>query len=88
MAVREDRFGPESCSSQGHLPNHSVPDSVPARTGPLPGGLRKFFVLNNLSRAGDGIRTRDIQLGKLVLYQLSYTREVLDFTGLGKASKS
>jgi hypothetical protein len=25
-------------------------------------------------RAGDGIRTRDIQLGKLVLYQLSYTR--------------
>ena len=26
-------------------------------------------------KAGDGIRTRDIQLGKLVLYQLSYTRE-------------
>ena len=26
-------------------------------------------------RAGDGIRTRDIQLGKLVLYQLSYTRK-------------
>jgi hypothetical protein len=25
-------------------------------------------------RAGDGARTRDIQLGKLVLYQLSYTR--------------
>ena len=24
--------------------------------------------------AGDGIRTRDIQLGKLTLYQLSYTR--------------
>ena len=26
------------------------------------------------SRATDGIRTRDIQLGKLVLYQLSYRR--------------
>ena len=24
--------------------------------------------------AGDGIRTRDIQLGRLELYQLSYTR--------------
>ena len=24
--------------------------------------------------AGDGIRTRDLKLGKLVLYQLSYTR--------------
>jgi len=27
-----------------------------------------------LNGAGDGIRTRDIQLGKLTLYQLSYTR--------------
>ena len=26
--------------------------------------------------AGDGVRTRDIQLGKLALYQLSYTRTV------------
>ena len=26
-------------------------------------------------RAGDGIRTRDIQLGKLMLYQLSYSRD-------------
>ena len=25
-------------------------------------------------RAGDGVRTRDIQLGKLTLYQLSYAR--------------
>ena len=24
--------------------------------------------------AGDGVRTRDPELGKLVLYQLSYTR--------------
>src|SRR5262245_29803600 len=27
-----------------------------------------------LSTAGDGIRTRNIQLGRLELYQLSYTR--------------
>ena len=34
--------------------------------------------VNGLStRAGDGTRTRDIQLGKLVLYQLSYSRKVL-----------
>ena len=26
------------------------------------------------SGAGDGVRTRDPELGKLVLYQLSYTR--------------
>ncbi len=26
------------------------------------------------SGAGDGVRTRDIQLGKLTLYQLSYAR--------------
>ena len=27
--------------------------------------------------AGDGIRTRDIDLGKVALYQLSYSRETL-----------
>src|SRR6476620_11399566 len=27
--------------------------------------------------AGDGIRTRDINLGKVALYQLSYSRELL-----------
>ena len=30
-----------------------------------------------LQGAGDGVRTHDIQLGKLALYQLSYTRGVL-----------
>ena len=28
-------------------------------------------------RAGDGTRTRDIKLGRLALYQLSYSRVVL-----------
>src|SRR5689334_2098448 len=35
------------------------------------------------NRAGDGIRTRDTELGKLVLYQLSYARPArVDLTGL------
>ncbi len=34
-----------------------------------PSFLRGFF------EAGDGIRTRDPDLGKVVLYQLSYSRE-------------
>ena len=29
------------------------------------------------SGAGDRIRTRDVQLGRLTLYQLSYSRDVL-----------
>jgi hypothetical protein len=32
-----------------------------------------------LSGAGDGIRTRDIDLGKVALYQLSYSRPIQDF---------
>ena len=36
--------------------------------------------------AGDGIRTRDIQLGRLELYQLSYTRDVPRFEWRGKDS--
>jgi hypothetical protein len=32
---------------------------------------REFFE----NGAGDGIRTRDINLGKVALYQLSYSRE-------------
>ena len=31
------------------------------------------------SRAGDEVRTRDIQLGKLTLYQLSYARKKRHF---------
>ena len=30
--------------------------------------------------AGDGIRTRDINLGKVALYQLSYSREPVEGT--------
>jgi hypothetical protein len=37
-------------------------------------------VARNLrQRADDGLRTRDLQLGKLALYQLSYVRAGWDF---------
>jgi hypothetical protein len=45
---------------------------VSPMTGP---GL--LFVRVNL-KAGDGARTRDLELGKLTLYQLSYAREIRD----------
>jgi hypothetical protein len=32
-------------------------------------------VSRGLAKADDGVRTRDPQLGKLMLYQLSYVRE-------------
>ena len=31
-------------------------------------------MLTSYKRADDGLRTRDLQLGKLALYQLSYVR--------------
>ena len=43
----------------------------------LPAGLRRGGALPPEGRkvgAGNGVRTRDIQLGKLTLYQLSYAR--------------
>jgi hypothetical protein len=36
--------------------------------------MRKSFEVSDLQTAGDETRTRDIFLGKEVLYQLSYTR--------------
>ena len=35
----------------------------------------------DLARADDGDRTRDPQLGKLMLYQLSYVRVALKIAG-------
>ena len=37
-------------------------------------GVRPILILNIISGAGNGNRTRDTKLGKLVLYQLSYAR--------------
>src|ERR687895_1523331 len=39
------------------------------------------------SRAGNGTRTRDPNLGKVVLYQLSYSREADDFSVLPIAAQ-
>src|SRR5438552_16460863 len=36
--------------------------------------VRSCFLAPLPSRAGDGTRTRDIKLGRLALYQLSYSR--------------
>ena len=40
-----------------------------------PAGVTADFSLELSFGAGDAIRTRDIYLGKVVLYQLSYSRE-------------
>lgn len=39
------------------------------------------------SRAGNGVRTRDIQLGKLMLYQLSYSRLRVEMPGVEPGSE-
>ena len=42
-------------------------------------GIKKSLIDNDkASRAGDRVRTGDIQLGRLTLYQLSYSRNFLD----------
>src|SRR5512138_566188 len=41
----------------------------------LPTELRGPVSRSDLTGAGNGIRTRDIQLGRLTLYQLSYSRK-------------
>lgn len=47
-----------------------VPRAVPAEFGP-----KKTNQIQGFAGAGDGVRTRDILLGKQVLYQLSYSRD-------------
>ena len=45
-------------------------------------------MLISYNRADDGLRTRDLQLGKLALYQLSYVRVRGDFIMPGVALSS
>ena len=49
--------------------------------------LCKLLKMRDLQRAGDETRTRDIFLGKEVLYQLSYTR-ALSIRGRNDAPKT
>ncbi len=54
-------------------PAGSSPKQVPTnkKPGNNPGGTTPHF------GAGNGARTRDIKLGKLALYQLSYARDTV-----------
>jgi hypothetical protein len=51
----------------------------------LTGEGASLSVLRCHARADDGLRTRDLQLGKLALYQLSYVRVGGYFSTLGVA---
>ena len=77
----------------GELPDCSTPRRVLqtpcTRTDTLadPGTVRQLRFWPALDcrpppRAGNGTRTRDPNLGKVVLYQLSYSREADDFSVL------
>jgi hypothetical protein len=48
----------------------------PDEQGHLKNKIREIHprILYKINGAGDGVRTRDPKLGKLVLYQLSYAR--------------
>jgi hypothetical protein len=48
-------------------------------------GPKRAEMLKCSNRADDGLRTRDLQLGKLALYQLSYVRVGGYFSTLGVA---
>ena len=50
------------------------------RGGPNRGGSAKRLVPKRKHGAGNGTRTRDPQLGKLMLYQLSYSRPLAEST--------
>ena len=75
-AIRGDRgSGPKGWSSWTDLNRRPLPyqgSALPLSYTSLPGPGRRRW--KPASGAGDGIRTRDIQLGKLTLYQLSYSR--------------
>jgi hypothetical protein len=57
---------------------------------PILGHVR-FRIQNFFEEADDGVRTRDPQLGKLMLYQLSYVRarslQVTHFRSWGESPK-
>ena len=45
-----------------------------------------ILLLGFFYRAGDEVRTRDIQLGRLTLYQLSYSRNYSDIDNFSSAN--
>ena len=67
-ADRGTRSGRRVARSHGTRPTR--PTAGPMRMDPAVGVVHD----DDLRRAGDGTRTRDIKLGRLALYQLSYSR--------------
>src|SRR5579864_3180287 len=78
----------QSLGRQRSLGNRSIPESrffkkgLVSRSLGRNGGTRTAMLhacYPGSIGAGDGIRTRDIDLGKVALYQLSYSRPPQDF---------
>ena len=61
-----------------------VTSSLPRRCSTAELHGRKWRKPTEDSGAGNGIRTRDPQLGRLMLYQLSYSREKYQLNGGGE----
>jgi hypothetical protein len=57
-----------------HLRRLSIRNRARLEREELRGEGASLSVLKCHNRADDGLRTRDLQLGKLALYQLSYVR--------------
>jgi hypothetical protein len=62
----------------GDIPAHAA-----GATGPSHSYLTDFGIGAEEDGAGDGIRTRDINLGKVALYQLSYSRLLVSLFSRG-----
>ena len=77
------RFGASPREDQSW---HAISLSGTDASDPLHIGGRCLAFLRY--KAGDGTRTRDIQLGKLTLYQLSYTRVGRQYTAPASAARA
>src|SRR3990170_8871944 len=75
---RHIRYSPGGVSPDRQPPSDSPQQSAPDRR---PLGLKK-------NGAGDGSRTRDLNLGKVALYQLSYSRVFFYFSGKDRIKNS
>ena len=74
--AQQDRLSGENQRPNGPR-NGSKERIAGTRSGP---GDCKRLGLQDFQRAGDGTRTRDVQLGKLAFYQLNYARTLLTST--------
>ncbi len=88
MRRQEQQLEQEAAARRASWASASAPQAAPAHPpepgskAPTEGVLARVLVSENDDtkivnhfRAGNGVRTRDPQLGKLMLYQLSYSRK-------------